>query len=151
MTQVTPRPKKKAKRGGPKRDKEVATKLHSLLVRARGKCEHCGYRCPCPEAPAKHQPKPLCQLECAHIITRARAATRTDLENAFCLCCSCHSRFTLEPVEFGVYVLETLGEEKYEGLYLKAQCGLSETPLMFWRGERARLQKLYDEMVRSGT
>ena len=81
-----------------------ATKLHALIVRSRGRCEHCG---------STHV------LQCAHIISRKYSWTRTDLDNAFCLCASCHRYFTDNPVEFGEFTLKRIGESKYDTLRQK--------------------------------
>lgn len=145
--QVTPRLKgAKKKRGGPARDKAVATDLHSKIIRAAGECQNCGYVCPCPEKPVKHLQKPGCKLECAHIITRARRNTRTDLDGAFCLCASCHTHFTLNPVEWGIWVIDQIGRRAYNDHYRKSLEPAEQTALMFWRGERARLQQVWDEI-----
>jgi len=81
--------------------KGKATKLHALIVRSRGRCEGCGSR---------HV------LQCAHIISRKYSWTRTNLDNAFCLCASCHRYYTDNPVEFGTFTIDKIGEEKYDEL-----------------------------------
>jgi hypothetical protein len=110
-----------------------ATRLHSLLVRTRAGfiCERCGAS------------KETSQLQCAHIVSRHYAATRTLESNAFCLCASCHCFFGKWPVEFGIFVLDRLGEECYNALKARALEGRSETP--DWEAEVDRLQRLLDE------
>jgi len=81
--------------------KGKATKLHALIVRSRGVCEACGSGN---------------QLQCAHIISRKYSNTRTSLDNAFCLCASCHRTFTDNPVDFGKFVTDMIGEERYDEL-----------------------------------
>ena len=84
--------------------KGKATKLHALIVRSRGRCEKCGSR---------HV------LQCAHIISRKYSWTRTDLDNAFCLCASCHRFFTDNPVEFGIFTIDTIGDDRFDELIKK--------------------------------
>lgn len=86
-------------------DRGKATRLHAEIVRARGACEKCGKRT---------------NLQCAHIISRRYANTRTDPENAFCLCAGCHRYFTDWPLEFQKFVEETIGIDKYAELRARA-------------------------------
>ena len=81
--------------------KGKATRLHALIGRHRGFCQACG---------SGHQ------LQCANIISRKYSNTRTSLDNAFCLCASCHRIFTDNPVEFGQFVTDMVGEERYREL-----------------------------------
>jgi 5-methylcytosine-specific restriction endonuclease McrA len=90
-----------------------ADKLFSQVVRARGACERCG---------SPHN------LQCAHIITRSRNATRCDLRNAWCLCARCHLRLTHWPVEHAEFAMDTIGPDVYAEL--KA---LAEAPPRAWR------------------
>jgi len=89
-----------------KGDKGKATRLHALITRAHGECIRCGN---------SHA------LQCAHIISRKYAQTRTDLDNSFCLCASCHMYFTDNPVEFGQFTIEQIGEANYTELLRKRQ------------------------------
>lgn len=77
-----------------KGDRGKATKLHAEMVRSLGYCENCGQ---------SHG----IQLQCAHIISRKYANTRTLFNNAFCLCAGCHRHFTDHPLEFAEYVSRT--------------------------------------------
>lgn len=84
-----------------KGDKAKATKLHSELVRSLGYCENCGH---------------TDNLQCAHIISRRFAHTRTLFNNAFCLCAGCHRHYTDHPVEFARFVERMIGDN-YEVLH----------------------------------
>ena len=101
--------------------KGKATRLHALIVRDRGACENCGTSR---------------SLQCAHIISRKYSQTRTDLDNAFCLCASCHMHFTDNPVEFGNFVNQQIGEEAYAKLIQKRNV----IARMDWETEADRLQ-----------
>ena len=106
--------------------KGKATRLHAQIVRDRGACECCG---------STHH------LQCAHIISRKYSWTRTSLENAFCLCAKCHRHFTDNPVEFGTFTIEKVGQCKYDELIR-----LRETLLKFdWDTEAQRLYDLAKE------
>lgn len=82
--------------------KGKATKLHAQLVRSRGSCENC---------------ESIQNLQCAHIISRKYSWTRTALDNAYCLCASCHRYFTANPIEFAQFTIAKIGEEKYQELF----------------------------------
>ena len=86
-----------------------ATKLHAQIIRSKGSCEKCG---------AGEQ----AFLQCAHIISRKYSWTRTDLDNAFCLCASCHRFFTDNPVEFGIFTIDKIGDDKFDELIGKRNC-----------------------------
>lgn len=107
--------------------KNKATRLHSLVVRSRGACERCGSRD---------------DLQCAHIISRARVLTRTDEMNAFCLCAKDHWWFTNNPVEFGLFVVERIGQDGYEALRTKAFAAPPRPMVAFWQAEVDRLSVL---------
>lgn len=104
-----------------------ATKLHSLVVRARGACERCGRS---PE-----------RLECAHIIGRRYAAVRTDETNAWCLCSGCHRRLTEHPDEHMAFVAQTIGMEAFTLLKERALVGVKANDA-FWLAECERLSLL---------
>lgn len=105
--------------------KNKATKLHSELVRARGFCENCGESDPT-------------KLQCAHIVSRRYAQTRTMLENAFCLCARCHMHFTEWPLEFSQFVESHIGEQRYDTLKALA----TRPEKMDWLAELERLKAL---------
>ena len=100
-----------------------ATRLHAQIVRARGECESCGS---------------TNALQCAHIISRKYARTRTMLENAFCLCASCHMTFTDNPVDFSQFVLDRIGDVGYTTLLTER----NRIDKMDWEVEACRLKKI---------
>jgi hypothetical protein len=112
-----------------KGDRGAATRLHSLIVRARGHCERCGA---------------TSQLQAAHIVKRGYAHTRTDTANAWCLCAKCHWAVDGDPAEFRYLVDATCGWDFYEGLRLKARQGVRVK--FDWAVERARLQQVWDAL-----
>lgn len=107
-----------------------ATRLHSLLVRSRGRCEKCGETNPT-------------KLQTAHIIPRRYAATRTDEANAFCLCAADHMRFTEHPDEWMHFIAQTIGMEEFHRLKTKA---LTVTK-MDWAVECERLSALLEKVA----
>lgn len=111
--------------------KGKATRLHSLIVRARGRCERCGDTRPD-------------TLQCAHIVKRVFAHTRTDEANAFCLCASCHRHLENEPFEFVAFVVSRIGEAEYERLRTKAREGVNRK--FDWNAEAARLEAVWKQM-----
>jgi len=104
-----------------------ATRLHALITRSYGKCMNCGH---------------TDALQCAHIISRKYSNTRTDLDNAFCLCASCHMTFTDNPVEFGKFTIDQIGEDNYYALYRKRE----SIDKMDWEAEAKRLKEIAKEM-----
>lgn len=106
-----------------------ATRLHSLIVRSRGACQSCA--------------SPL-NLQCAHIVPRGFAWTRTDERNAFCLCASCHHRFTNHVDEWLAFIYKTIGEHAYAELKHKALQGVNVK--FNWDNEVLRLRALADEL-----
>lgn len=86
--------------------KGKATKLHAELVRSRGRCECCGK---------------TTGLQCAHIVTRERNATRVDPENAFCLCAGCHWTFTNNPFRWTDWVDDKIGREARQELEARSK------------------------------
>jgi len=120
----------KARRASAKAAKAKATALHSKIVRARGACECCG--------------KTL-SLQCAHIVSRRYARTRTRLDNAFCLCAGCHMHFTEWPMEFAEFVVNRIGAEKYAELRTDAH-GTSKVD---WADEVTRLEAVWNEIERA--
>lgn len=117
--------------------KRKATTLHSEYVRARdGGCVRC----------RRNGTVPSAQLQCAHIVSRRYAATRTKEWNACALCSACHRRLTEHPDEaaawnyiwckdFGEYSYEKLREIAYDGQYNVMRAD-------FWREEISRLSGL---------
>jgi 5-methylcytosine-specific restriction endonuclease McrA len=105
-----------------------ATKLHAELVRSRGQCQNCGG---------------TTNLQCAHIIPRRFASTRTDERNAFCLDARCHMRFTEHVDEWMHFIFATIGEAEFQRLKTKALAGV-KTNDAFWLAECARLKALLE-------
>ncbi len=104
-----------------------ATKLHAELVRARGRCESCGS---------------TRTLQCAHVIPRRHAATRTDENAAFCLCSTCHRHYTEWPFEWVEFVVGKIGQVGYDELYRKSHT----VTKVDWNEEVKRLQALLKEV-----
>ncbi len=108
------------KRVSAKQAKAKATSLHSRIVRARGACENCGR---------------TENLQCAHVVSRRYAQTRTRLDNAFCLCAGCHMHFTEWPLSFATFVEQQIGIAHYQKLQLLSQ----EMKKVDWSAEVDRL------------
>lgn len=107
--------------------KGKATRLHAQIIRSRGECEACGS---------------TNALQCAHIISRKYARTRTMLENAFCLCASCHMRFTDNPVEFGTFTLDKIGDE----IYVMLLAERNRIDKVDWEEEVCRLKQIMENL-----
>lgn len=112
-----------------KGDKAKATKLHSLIVRSRGRCERCGEQ-------------DYSKLQCAHIISRKYSATRTDENNSWSLCAKCHRRLTDFPREHSHFITDTIGSEAYEVLRERAET----VTKLDWSQELARLKERAKEL-----
>lgn len=109
-----------------------ATRLHGELVRARGACERCG-----------STKADGIQLQCAHIVSRQRNPTRTLLDNAFCLCASCHWYVDKWPVEMTRLIEKVHGGfEKYESLKALVD---EDYMVISWKAEVERLQEIESE------
>jgi len=107
--------------------KGKATRLHAQIIRSHGECEACGS---------------TNALQCAHIISRKYARTRTMLENAFCLCASCHRIFTDNPVDFSQFVLEKIGDAGYAELLAER----NRIDKVDWEEEACRLKKMIKDL-----
>jgi 5-methylcytosine-specific restriction endonuclease McrA len=105
--------------------KAKATKLHSVLVRQRGRCARCG------------SPDPT-KLQCAHIISRRYSNTRVLLENAWCLCASCHFTVDAFADEKMTLVARTIGMAEYHRLRDLA----TRTTKVDWQAELDRLREV---------
>lgn len=104
-----------------------ATRLHAQIVRARGRCEACGSQR---------------NLQCAHIVSRRYAHTRTDLANAFCLCAGCHLHYTHWPLEFARFTADRIGLDAYDDLKQRAQ----QTGKVDWEAEADRLAAIWRDI-----
>lgn len=108
--------------------KGKATRLHSLVVRARGRCQYpdCGS---------------TSTLQAAHIISRRYNAVRTDEHNAWCLCAKHHFLVDSWAVEKSKLIDSTIGGERYEDLRRRAMTGVKASDA-FWQAEIERLTRL---------
>ena len=105
--------------------KTASDNLFSKLIRTAGECEHCGSSN---------------TLQCAHWISRRYSHTRTDFDNAFCLCAGCHRWFTDHPTEFSRWALGRRGEETYQRLLEASR----ERGKFDWIEERTRLKSMWE-------
>jgi hypothetical protein len=117
-----------------KKERGRATRLHSLIVRRRagGICQRC---------------EKAGTLQCAHILSRAYANTRTDEDNAVALCGRCAWFFNKNPVEFATFVFEKVGRDRYADLFAKATSGRK----MDWKAEADRLAAVWAAMNKKET
>ena len=82
------------------------------LVRDNFTCQKCGQPYSSDNAGS---------LEVAHFHSRRHENTRFDEENTLCLCrVRCHQYFDTHRTEFEAFMLERLGQEKYDLLELRA-------------------------------
>lgn len=112
--------------------KAEATRLHSQIVRSRGRCENCG----------DDWRSTGSKLECAHIVSRRYSRTRTREDNAFCLCSRCHMRFTEWPLEFAEFVVQQIGGDAYAALVADAR-GFGKVD---WYDELDRLRAVAEQI-----
>jgi hypothetical protein len=111
--------------------KEEATRLHSQIVRAmKGPLCQCG----CGQV----------ATDCAHIIGRTFAHTRTDIDNAYALNAKCHALFGQNHGMWMDFVDRTIGRAEYDRLWRKAQDGVSKK--FDWYSELDRLKAIWQEM-----
>ena len=82
-----------------------ADKLFSDKIRSVGRCKKCGGRE---------------YLQTAHIISRRYKQVRWDLDNAICLDRNCHVYFTHHPIEWDLYIEDTIGTTMYKMLKTRA-------------------------------
>lgn len=110
----------------------TAEKIHAEYVRLRagGVCQRC------------HRPA---VVECAHLIRRSRAATRTDEMNAAGLCRGCHATVDADPVEMAAFIEDFIGRDAWAALKAK-----NDRPRVWyssdWRAETARLRGLLNAL-----
>ena len=118
--------------------KATAEKDFSVLVRARGACERCGTRT---------------QLECAHIVRRRFVGDpdgirlRTNEDNAWCLCRTCHALVDSHALEFSDLVDRTIGRHKFAELMLVKHAPHRPWRESDWVAERARLLALVKQVA----
>jgi len=90
-------------------------RLFSLFVRQRVPfCENCG------------EDGSRFQLQCSHHISRGRASTRWDPDNAVTHCAYCHDLFTNNPALHHEWILHRLGQPGWDALMDKAYGPINE-------------------------
>ena len=80
-------------------------KICGEIVRARGICLNCGSRE---------------RLQWCHIVTRGAKQVRWSLDNAVCLCQSCHFLFTNQSWRWPTFISEHFGEDRWWDLHRRA-------------------------------
>jgi hypothetical protein len=111
--------------------KAKADKFFSLVVRSLGYCEAC----------RSHM-----NLQTAHIRSRRFSNTRCELLNAFCLCASCHRKFTDEPLLFASFVHEKRTPSEIAWLQRKSH----DIAKVDWEQVASHLEHLYRATVSEG-
>ena len=89
-----------------KRDKFDSVFSSIIRARAGHQCEKCS-----------NQDR---QMHCAHIFGRRHRSVRWCLDNALCLCSTCHRMFTENPIDFTRFLEDYMGTEALDKLRLKA-------------------------------
>ena len=85
--------------------------LVSKIVRGRDhQCVECG-----------RYPEDGFQLTHAHIFPRDNMSVRFDPHNGVTLCFPCHRWYQDHPIEFKVWVIRLIGQEKYDSLERQAR------------------------------
>lgn len=96
---------KEPKKPSPAKKKQSVVKqldaLCGSIVRARGRCEHCGK---------------TSDLQWAHGFSRRYRMVRWRLDATFCLCRGCHLFFTMRPIEWDEWLRARWGEALYAEL-----------------------------------
>lgn len=77
-------------------------------------CEHCG--------------NGSRKMECAHIYSRRHKSIRWDVQNALCLCFTCHLHFTGNPLDFTAWLEDYLGQGALDILREKRNQIMKATP-----------------------
>lgn len=120
--------------------KAEATRLHSLVVRTRDRCcQGCarpGY--------LNADGLPVMGLECAHILRRGLASTRTDERNGIALCSWCHADFTARPMAWLGWARDHVGQDVFDDLEAKSK----DLSAVDWLAEVVRLRAVLCEMKR---
>lgn len=111
--------------------KEEATRLHATIVR-KTKGPMCQNSCGRPAT------------DCAHIVGRVFAHTRTDIDNAFALCAQCHRHFTNWADDWWIFVKDTIGQDEYTRLKCKARDGVNVK--FDWYDELDRLRAIAESL-----
>ena len=116
----------------PRAVKEEATRLASQIVRAT-KGPMCQAGCGRPAT------------DCAHIVGRTFAHTRTDIENCLALCAMCHRHYTNWPDEWVEFLHRVIGADEYVRLKAKARDGVGVK--FDWYDELDRLRAIAAEVL----
>lgn len=111
--------------------KREATELHSKIVRAT-KGPWCQNECG------------RLATDCAHIIPRVFAHTRTDVDNAYALHATCHARYERFRDEWMDFVDSTIGRDEYMRLKRKAEQGVNVK--FDWYDELDRLRAIAEPL-----
>ncbi len=112
--------------------KGKADRLFSQLIRSRGVCVKCGEQ-------------EYAKLQTMHIVSRRYTATRVDETNALCGCWKCHRYFTDNPVEWSLFLENTIGLAEYLRLKDKALQGVRQK--VDWDTEVLRLKALLEQVA----
>lgn len=118
--------------------KKKADRLFSQLIRRERRCEYDNCTAQC--TPQCEGDKHSCSLQCAHWISRRYSHTRTDFDNAFCLCAHHHRWFTDHPVEWARWTISKRGQATYDRLF-EQSCRRSKFD---WIAELERLEQMRD-------
>ena len=107
INEKRPKQKNKSKWNAKRRKAELDT-LWSIRIRDRDRnCQKCGG---------------IGGLQAAHIFSRGNLTMRWDLKNGIALCYACHIHWGhRRPVEFTLWVIGRLGEDKFAALKKKSQ------------------------------
>lgn len=116
----------------PRAVKAEATTLHSKIVRHLKGSHGCQNGCG------------RAATDCAHIIVRVYSHTRTDIDNAYALCATCHREFTNRHGLWMDFVDRTIGRAEYDRLDRKAQDGVHVK--FDWYDELDRLRAIAREL-----
>ena len=117
---------------------KTADLYFSKVVRARGQCERCGS---------------TDNLQCGHIIRRRYVGDpdgiglRTNEDNAWCLCRTCHALVDSHALEFSDLVDRTIGRHKFAELMLVKHAPHRPWREADWVAERARLLALVKQVA----
>lgn len=94
------KPRKRAK-STQQAAKNKADQVFSKIIRSIGYCQICG------------SSSSSVQLQCAHWLSRRYSNTRTDFDNAFCLCATCHFTMTGNPTAWSEWAVAQRGWPTY--------------------------------------
>lgn len=61
------------------------------------------------------------QLQCCHYHGRRKISVRFDPDNLLGLCAGCHRWLDSQPAEFSEWMLERLGKQRYDDLFIRSK------------------------------